>query len=245
MKGIRVAAWKWGLVTIILGIGCAPHRAARAQSVPPARTVQETPQLENQTLQMITYDNKYEFYGGLASSHFNSGPALVAGTNLGGFDVQGTEWRGPRWGATANFRGYYGTQGVVPNRYGIRGPFVYEYQAMGGLTRRGPHNEHVAVDFHCLLGGVYGVFNSALWAPGFFNLKPGQFGMFNNGAAFATAIGGSLDLNRSAHLALRVSPDYLLTRFKEVNQNEFTISVGILYRFKKQRKGITVTQAAH
>lgn len=232
-----------GLMMIALGFGCMPHGPARAQSVPPARTVQETPQLENQTLQAITYDNKYELYAGIGFFHFNPGPALVEGTAMGGFDVQGTEWLGPRWGATANFRGYYGTQGVIPNPYGIRGPFVYVYQAMGGPTLRGPRNEHVAVDFHVLLGGVYGVFNSALTAPGFTNLKPGDLGMFNNGAAFATALGGSLDLNRSAHFALRISPDFLITRFKEVDQNEFAISVGVLYRFKKQRKGIVVTPA--
>ena len=52
---------------------------------------------------------------------------------------------------------------------------------------------------------------------------------------FATALGGSLDLNRSPRLSVRLSPDYLLTRFGGVSQNEFAISIGILYRLRKMR----------
>jgi hypothetical protein len=60
--------------------------------------------------------------------------------------------------------------------------------------------------------------------------------MFNNGIAPAIALGGSLDLNRSSRIALRISPDYLLTRFGGVSQNEFAISVGILYRFARHTR---------
>ena len=61
-------------------------------------------------------------------------------------------------------------------------------------------------------------------------------GLFSNGVALATALGGSLDLNRSPRFSVRLSPDYLLTRFGGVSQNEFAISVGVLYRFSKMRK---------
>jgi hypothetical protein len=205
---------------------------ARAQAGPPSPTVQERPSLENETLQAVNYNNKYDLYGGFAFSHFNSGPSLVAGTNLGGPDVQGSLWFSNWLGVTANVRAYFGTQGVKPNALGIHGPFVYEYQFMGGPSFRGPRNQHAALNFHVLAGGAYGVFDSAL-DPG---QTPAQFGMFNNGLAFATAIGGSADLNRSQRIALRISPDYLLTRFGGVSQNEFAISVGILYRFAKVRK---------
>jgi hypothetical protein len=205
---------------------------ARAQSGPPAPTVQERPTLQNETLQGVSYNNKYEIYGGPAFSHFNSGPSLIPGTNLGGFDVQGTDWLSSWLGITANVRGYYGTQGVVPNALQIHGPFVYEHQFMGGASLRGPKNEHAALTFHVLAGGAYGVFNSALNQ----GQTPQEFGMFGNGLAFATALGGSVDLNRSSKISLRLSPDYLLTRFGGGSQNEFAISVGILYRFSKVRK---------
>jgi hypothetical protein len=34
---------------------------------------------------------------------------------------------------------------------------------------------------------------------------------------------------------VRLSPDYILTRFGGVSQNEFAISIGILYRLSKMR----------
>jgi hypothetical protein len=214
----------------LLCMGLMQGSKAEAQVVPPAQTIPEAPSLQNETLKPLDYRNKYDIYGGLASSHFNSGPALVAGANLGGFDIQGTDWLTMRLGVTANIRGYYGTTGVLPNADNIHGPFIMEHMFMGGASYRGPRNEHAALTFHGLVGGSYGTFDSAVQG----GLGP-QLGLFNNGTALAVAAGGSLDLNRSPKFSLRISPDYLLTRFGGVSQNEFAISVGILYRLKKMR----------
>ncbi len=234
LKGINVARWKWGTAMVLLALAGSLSGTARAQAVPvpPSPTIQQTPTLENEALQGLRYNNLYEISGGPAYSHFNPGPALVAGSNLGGFDIQGTRWLSKLFGATANVRGYYGTNGVIPNDTNTHGPFIYEHQLMGGVTFRGPKTEHAALDFHVLAGGSYGVFNSAL-NPG---QTPGSLGLFSNGFAFATAGGGSVDLNRSPKLALRISPDILVTRFGGNYQKEFAISVGILYRFAKVRK---------
>jgi hypothetical protein len=234
LKAIGVEVRKWGAVVLgtgLLGVGLTLGSTAEAQVVPPAKTIPEAPSLQNETLKPLDYRNKYDIYGGFASSHFNAGPALIPGANLGGFDVQGTMWLSMRLGATANVRGYYGTTGVVPNPYGIRGPFIYEHQFMGGPSIRGPKNEHAALTFHALVGGSYGVFNSAVDQ----GLSGPNLGLFNNGFTLATALGGSLDLNRSSKFSLRISPDYLLTRFGGVSQNEFAISVGVLYRLNKMR----------
>jgi hypothetical protein len=107
-----------------------------------------------------------------------------------------------------------------------------EHLFMGGASYRGPKNEHAALTFHGLVGGSYGVFNSAIDQ----GLIGPNLGLFNNGTTLAVAAGGSLDLNRSPKFSLRISPDYLLTRFGGVSQNEFAVSVGILYRLKKMRK---------
>ena len=229
MKGIGVVQWKWGTMAVLISCGLLLGGVAGAQSGPPSPTVHEAPQLQNETLAGVKYNNKYEIYGGPAYSHFNGGPSLINGTNLGGFDVQGTRWFTSRLGATVNLRGYYGTQSVVPNDLRINGPFIYEHQALGGVSIRGPKNQHAALNFHALVGGSYGVFNSALDH----GQTPQQFGMFANGFALATALGGSIDLNRSPKLALRLSPDYLLTNFGGGTQHEFAMSVGILYRFSK------------
>ena len=237
LKAIGMAARKWGssgvlLGTVLLSLGSVLSGNAGAQVIPPAQTIPEAPTLSNETLKPLDYRNKYDIYGGLASSHFNAGPALIPGANLGGFDVQGTMWLNMRLGVTANVRGYYGTTGVVPNPYGIHGPFIYEHLFMGGPSIRGPKNEHAALTFHALVGGSYGVFNSAIDQ----GLSGPNLGLFNNGVALATALGGSLDLNRDSKFSLRLSPDYMLTRFGGVSQNEFAFSVGVLYRLSKMRK---------
>ena len=237
MKATGGAVRKWGtaavlLITSLAGAGSGLSGVAQAQIIPPAQTVPEAPTLQNESLKPLDYRNKYDIYGGLASSHFNAGPALIPGANLGGVDVQGTMWLNMRLGVTANVRGYYGTTGVVPNPYNIRGPFIYEHLFMGGPSIRGPKNEHAALTFHALVGGSYGVFDSAIDQ----GLTGPNLGLFNNGFALATALGGSLDLNRSPRFSIRLSPDYLLTRFGGVSQNEFAISVGVLYRLKRMRK---------
>jgi hypothetical protein len=224
------------LGTGVLWMGLMVGSIAEGQVVPPAQTIPEAPSLQNETLKPLDYRNKYDIYGGLASSHFNAGPALIPGANLGGFDIQGTDWLTMRLGVTANIRGYYGTTGVVPNPYQIHGPFIMEHLFMGGASYRGPKNEHAALTFHGLVGGSYGVFDSAINSlPGGPPITAPNLGLFNNGTTLAVAAGGSLDLNRSPKFSLRISPDYLLTRFGGVSQNEFAISVGILYRLKKMR----------
>jgi hypothetical protein len=235
LKAFGVAARKWRVALLGMGLLSTSWMLgsmAEAQAVPPAQTIPEAPSLQNESLKPLDYRNKYDIYGGLASSHFNAGPALIPGANLGGFDVQGTMWLSMRLGATANVRGYYGTTGVVPNPYGIRGPFIMEHLFMGGPSIRGPKNEHAALTFHALVGGSYGIFDSAIDQ----GLTGPNLGLFSNGVTLATALGGSLDLNRSPRYSVRISPDYLLTRFGGVSQNEFAISVGLLYRFSKMRK---------
>jgi hypothetical protein len=223
------------------------NSTSSTQKLPPAPTIDANVN-QNQTLSAVRYDNKYEIYGGLGFSHFKSGPSLAAGANLGGFDVQGIYWLTGRLGATANLRGYYGTQGVDPNQYGISGPFVFEHLFLGGATYRLIAGEHASLNAHAMVGGGYGIFSHGLGHdpnnPSY-AVQPRDVGMYNDGLGLATTIGGSLDLNRSPRLALRISPDWIMTRyggygtpsnipspFVTHGLDEFGISVGILYRFK-------------
>lgn len=223
------------------------NSGSNAQKLPPPPTIDANVN-QNETLSAVRYDNKYEIYGGAGFSHFKAGPQLAAGANLGGFDVQGTYWLTGRLGATANLRGYYGTQGVNPNPYGVSGPFVFEHLFLGGATYRLIAREHASLNAHAMVGGSDGVFSHALGhdpANPSYTVQPRDVGMYNDGLGLATTIGGSLDLNRSPRLALRISPDWIMTRyagygtpsnvpsaFVTRSQNEFGISVGILYRFK-------------
>ena len=116
-----------------------------------------------------------------------------------------------------------------PIPYGIHGPLVSEYDFAAGPEYRGPHNKHAALNFHALVGGSYGVYETELEG-----VPPGHLGFYSNGVSFLGAFGGSLDLNRSANWALRISPDYMFTNHGSNYQNQFAISVGVLYRFNKK-----------
>jgi hypothetical protein len=202
---------------------------------------------QNETLTEVHYDNKYEVYGGAGFRHFMAGPQLAAGANLGGFDVRGTWWWKKRLGPTVSVRGYYGTQGVNPNPYRVTGPFVFEHMFMGGGTYRLLSGEHALLSAHVLAGGADGVFDHALGRAPLTGVavQPRDVGLYQSGMTFASAVGGSLDLNRSPRLALRISPEWIYTRYggygtpsnvpsKLVtqSQSEFGISVGIVYRLR-------------
>lgn len=181
---------------------------------------------QNDALANVRYDYRYEVYGGFAYSHFNAGPSLIQGSNLGGFDVQGVRWFRQHWAIGANVRGYYGTSGVEPNTYGIKGPFVSEYMFMAGPEYRGWSNRHASLTLHAFFGGAHGGFDSALNG-----VPPATLGLFSNQVTFGSAIGGAVDLNRSPRLAFRISPDATLTNFGSAGIHEqFAISVGIVYR---------------
>ena len=197
--------------------------------VPPTGLPPTTVSLDNNPLSGVNYQNHWQFYFGAGYRDFAAGPELHQRANMGGPDMQITRRLNNHWGATGNVRMYWGTTGTIPNPYGIHGPLVSEYDFAAGPEYRGPHNKHAALNFHALVGGSYGVYETELEG-----VPPGQLGFYSNGLAFLGAFGGSLDLNRSANWALRISPDYMFTNHGSNYQNQFAISVGVLYRFQKK-----------
>ncbi len=213
------------LLVAVVGTSVCSQRLV-AQSTPVYTPPTVAP---SEPLADVRYDHRYEVYGGFAYSHFDAGPNVLEGANLGGFDVQGARFFNKRWAAVGNVRGYYGTSAAVPNRFGISGPFVSEHMFLAGPEYRGPSNQHGSITLHALFGGAYGQFDHALGG-----VPPGEVGFFNNQLTFGAAIGGSIDLNRSSKLALRISPDATLTNFGSAGiKEQFAISVGILYRLGK------------
>ncbi len=189
----------------------------------------------NSTLSGVSYNNRYEVYGGVAYSHFDASPSLLQGANLGGFDIQGARFFTRKWAATANLRGYFGTSGAAPNPYLIKGPSVSEYMALAGPEYRLASNQHASVTLHALFGGAYGYYSADLGRDNLGNkVEPGQIGFYNDQIAFGSAIGGSIDLNRSPRLAFRISPDAILTDYSSQGKGDFKeqfgLSVGLVYR---------------
>jgi hypothetical protein len=225
------------LAVAALAAGLSFSAAAQQQLPSPPPNPQLPPPAP---LAGVRYDYPWEIYGGFAYSHFDAGPNLLQGANLGGFDARAIRELSKRWGAGVNVRGYYGTSGVAPNCGSctgsgsnggpIRGPFVSEQMFLAGPEYRALSNEHASMMLHAFVGGAYGDFQHALGG-----VSPQSLGLFSNQMTFGAAIGGSIDLNRSPRLVFRIAPDATLTDFGGSGVvQQFAISVGIVYRMGRE-----------
>jgi len=220
------------IAAILLAFALCATRAAQAQTkLGPAAPV--------------TYDNRYEVYGGLSYMDFKAGENLPKRMSLGGGEFEGTYWLTPKWGLAAEYRGEAGTTQVYPaaNALGIHRPLVYMNMGLFGAQYRGPKNQHAAIDFHAYGGIASGVFDEGTAGAGFgLNFTPAQnaqaVGLYPDKTAPIFALGGSIDFNRSRNWAIRLSPDIILERFGNETREFFSISGGIVYRFplKKNKK---------
>ena len=181
----------------------------------------------------VTYANRYELYGGLQFMNFQAGQTLPTRMNLGGIELQGTDWITNRIGIVADFRGDAGTTPTTPTSLAVNStkrPLVVLYQGLFGAEYRGPKNQRAALNFHALGGVAYGDFTES----GLVVTQTQNPGLYNNHAAPMFAVGGSLDLNRSKRVALRLSPDLLFEHFGTETREFFAISGGIVYRIGKK-----------
>ncbi len=175
----------------------------------------------------VTYDNKFEVYGGLSYMDFQAGQNLPNRMNLGGVEGSGTYWVTDHLGAVADFRGHAGTTAVFPNPYTVR-PLVVIYTGMAGVEYRGPKNQRFAVDYHALGGVSAGDFTRT-------PLPAGEnVGLYSNRVKPMFAVGGSLDYNRSKNFAIRLSPDMIFEHYGTETREFFQISAGIVYRIGKR-----------
>jgi hypothetical protein len=191
----------------------------------------------------VTYDNKFEVYGGLNYMNFKAGENLPKRMNLGGAEIAGTWWVTPKLGATVDYRGEAGTTQVFPNAsiYGIHRPLVYMNMGLAGIQYRGPKNQHAALNFHAYGGIAAGVFDAGTQGAGpgnVFNATQNAqlVGLYNDHSAAIVAVGGSGDFNRSKNWAIRLSPDLILEHFGNETREFFAISGGIVYRFPVKKK---------
>jgi hypothetical protein len=191
----------------------------------------------------VTYDNKYEVYGGLNFMNFMAGQDLTRRMDFGGGEIEGTYWLTGKWGASAEYRGEAGTTPVLPNAgiYGIHRPLVYSNMVLFGAQFRWMQNQHAALDLHAYAGPSYGVFDAGTAGAG---PTPGisaasnanLIGLYANHTAPVFALGGSVDMNRSKNWAVRLSPDLILDEFGSGTREFFAISGGVVYRIPVKKK---------
>ena len=221
MKKIAMAAMLAGLLTTV----CAQAQTKLGPAAP------------------VTYDNKYEVYGGLNFMNFMAGQDLTRRMDFGGGEIEGTYWLTRKWGLAAEYRGEAGTTPVLPNAgiYGIHRPLVYMNMVLFGAQFRWMQNQHAALDLHAYGGPAYGVFDAGTSGAG---PTPGisaasnanLIGLYADRTAPVFALGGSVDMNRSKNWAVRLSPDLVLDEFGSGTREFFAISGGVVYRFPVKKK---------
>lgn len=174
----------------------------------------------------VTYDNKYEVYGGINFMNFQAGQNLPSRMNLGGGEALGTYWLTSKLGLGGQFRFEAGTTPVFPSARAVNSttrPLVVLYEGLFGAQYRGPKNQRAALNYHAYGGVASGNFTKS-------NIQ-GDVGLYNNHSSPMFALGASVDFNRSKNLAIRLSPDLILEHFGTEEREFFAISGGVIYRF--------------
>jgi hypothetical protein len=235
-------AWL-GVLTaaVLIGSAAAQTTPAPAQSSSQTATQTTTPETPTPSLKKgrfgavvpVTYDNKYEVYGGINLMTFQAGQDLPKRMNLGGGELLGTYWLKPKLGLGAEWRGEWGTTPIKPNPY-FNGRALADLQmVMGGAQYRGPKNQYAALNYHAYAGMAHGTFDHstqnipAVYLP--------QVGLYPNQNAFVSALGGSVDINKSKNWAFRLSPDLMIEHFGTETRYFFAISGGVVYRIGKKQ----------
>lgn len=171
----------------------------------------------------VTYDNRYEVYGGLQYMNFQAGQNVPKLMNLGGVEASGAYWLSRHWGAIADLRADAGTTAVFPNQQFNGRALVELYTGMAGAQYRGFKNQRFAIDYHAMAGVSHGIFD--------YTVAPNLSGLYNNKTKPIAALGGSIDLNRTKNLAIRLSPDLIIEHYGTETREFFAISGGVVYRF--------------
>lgn len=181
----------------------------------------------------VTYDNKYEIFGGLNFMNFQAGQNLPNRMNLGGGEILGTYWLTKKLGLGADYRIDAGTTPVFANAFVNNRPLVYLNTIMGGAQYRGPKNQFVALNYHAYAGVSHGTFT--------YSTKdvPPQYlstiGLYSNRTKPIAALGASIDFNLSKRMAIRLSPDLILEHFGTETREFVAVSGGVIYRFGKKK----------
>jgi hypothetical protein len=240
-------------VTGVLAVGLLMAGAVegRAQGTVSSSAQPATPPIATSKIAgaaPVTYDNKYEIYGGLNFMNFQAGQNLPNRMNLGGGEVLFTYWLPGNMrfirnlGVGADYRFDAGTTpvfangGITPpssNGTGINNrPLVYLHTGMLGAQYRGPKNQFVAVNYHGYFGVSHGTFDYSLK-----NLLPGgysQTGLYTNRTKPIGAVGGSIDFNVRKNWAIRFSPDLIFEHFGTETREFVGVSGGVIYRIGKR-----------
>ena len=194
------------------------------------RRVKARRKLRVQQIIQDTYSHQYETYFGGGYLRFRPGSSLQR-INEAAWNVGITDYFRGKLGITGDFRGYYGTTFTNVNEFQVFSPSISQYTFLGGPTYRLFEGQHWAWTANALVGLGHGNFGT-----GTGGLPPTLIGLYPDGDSFNASVGVSVDYNLSPALALRLTPNYLLSLYGSDTQNNLGFNAGVVYRFGRQKK---------
>lgn len=205
----------------------APEQKAEVLRQAQAR-VKARRRLRVQQIIQDTYSHKYETYFGGGYLRFRPGSSLQK-INESNWNVGLTDYFAGKLGVTADFRGYYGTTYTNVNEFQVFSPSISQYTFMAGPQLRLYEGQHWAWSGNVLAGIGHGNFGT-----GTGGLPPSLIGLYSDSNVVNVSVGASLDYNLGPGLAIRLTPNYLLTDYGSELQHNVGFNAGIVYRFGRQ-----------
>lgn len=175
-----------------------------------------------------TYTHKYEVYGGGGYLRFHAGSTLQH-MNEASWNAGFTDYLAGKLGVTADFRGYYGTAYTYINEFQVFQPSISQYTFLAGPQMRFVEKQHWAVSANALVGFGHGNFGT-----GTGGLPPTLIGLYPDSTVFNLSIGAPIDYNLGPTLAVRLTPNYLMSDYGSQIQNNLGFNAGVVWRFGRQ-----------
>jgi hypothetical protein len=194
------------------------------------RRVQARRKLRVQQIIRDTYSHQYETYFGGGYLRFRPGSALQKNSESD-WNLGITDYVAGKLGATADFRGYYGTTFTNVNQFQVFSPSISQYTFMAGPQYRFFEGQHWGWSGFALAGIGHGNFGT-----GTGGLPATFIGLYPDGNALNVTVGASVDYNLGPALAIRLTPNYLMSRYGSDTQNNVGFNAGVVYRFGRQKK---------
>jgi hypothetical protein len=175
-----------------------------------------------------TYSHKYELDFGGGYLRFRPGNTLQH-ISESGWNIDITDYLRGDLGVSAEARGYYGSAFTNINKYSVYQPSISQYSFLAGPRYRFFKGLHWGWTGQILAGIDHGNFGT-----GTNGLPPQLVGLYTDTTVLNISAGASLDYNLGPGLAIRLTPNLLVTDFGSTFQENLGWNMGVVYRFGRK-----------
>jgi hypothetical protein len=175
-----------------------------------------------------TYTHRWEVYTGGSYMRFRPGPHLH-NSGTGSWTLGFTRYFTPRFGITADARGYYGGTSGITNPYNTYNESYSVFPFTIGPQYRFYGSPKFSVSSSLQGGIIYGYFDADTNGH-----SPQSVGLYPASVVAAGIFSINVDYNLSPGLAVRVAPHVLFNGFGSQYNHNQGLLVGLVYRWGRQ-----------